>query len=430
MQDVPKIVRERLRATPAVNHLHPDADVLTAFAERSLTQRERAGVLEHLARCGDCRDIVALAVPAAEDVAQLQPALKPSPRWLTWPALRWGLAAVGIVAIASIGFVQYKHSHEGTTVAYRAPAPQAAKEAKSEPVSANAPAAPAQAEKPAESRLRENVPAAQSNETVSVNATPPAPPTAGTGRTMNPPLQRFAHGPKMATQWQQQNAVQASPQSAVKQQASDEMAAKALPSASEMVEVQNQAVQVEAEAAPPASTGYDSLSTNVARAKPAAQPAPAAPGGGASIGGVTSASPRWTISSSGGLERSYDQGRTWEPVDVNRAQARMDATAAMLKAKDADVSYQAAKKASAGNPVFRAVAVNGAEVWAGGSNGALYHSVDSGNHWTRVVPGVGGTTLSGDITALEFPDSQHCTASTSTGEVWSTGDGGQTWQRQ
>ncbi len=63
MQNVPKIVRERLRAvTPAVNH--PDADALTAFAEHSLPELERDVVLEHLARCGDCRDIVALALPA------------------------------------------------------------------------------------------------------------------------------------------------------------------------------------------------------------------------------------------------------------------------------------------------------------------------------------------------------------------------------
>ena len=52
MQNVPKTVRDRLQAAPPpVNH--PDADLLTAFAERSLPHRERTVVLEHLARCGD-----------------------------------------------------------------------------------------------------------------------------------------------------------------------------------------------------------------------------------------------------------------------------------------------------------------------------------------------------------------------------------------
>jgi hypothetical protein len=54
MENVPKIVRERLRVvTVAVDH--PDADVLTAFAERALPEAERATVLGHLARCGGCR---------------------------------------------------------------------------------------------------------------------------------------------------------------------------------------------------------------------------------------------------------------------------------------------------------------------------------------------------------------------------------------
>ena len=56
MQNVPKIVRERLKAgAPAAQH--PDANALTAFAERLLPERERALVFDHLARCGDCRDI-------------------------------------------------------------------------------------------------------------------------------------------------------------------------------------------------------------------------------------------------------------------------------------------------------------------------------------------------------------------------------------
>ena len=62
MQNVPKIVRERLKAAPPATE-HPDANALTAFAERVLPERERALVFDHLARCGDCRDVVALALP-------------------------------------------------------------------------------------------------------------------------------------------------------------------------------------------------------------------------------------------------------------------------------------------------------------------------------------------------------------------------------
>jgi hypothetical protein len=107
MQSVPKIVRDRLQAAqPAINH--PDADLLTAFAEQSLPEAERATVLDHLARCGDCRDVVALALPATEALETV--AIPARSGWLTWPALRWGFVAAGVVVIALIGFRQLQES--------------------------------------------------------------------------------------------------------------------------------------------------------------------------------------------------------------------------------------------------------------------------------------------------------------------------------
>jgi len=114
MQDVPKIVRERLkRTTPAVNH--PDADSLTAFVERSLPELEHDIVLEHLARCHDCRDIVALSVPESEPV-EVEAAAPARGQWLRRPAIRWAFVAAGIVAVASVGMVQYRR-HEPAMVA-------------------------------------------------------------------------------------------------------------------------------------------------------------------------------------------------------------------------------------------------------------------------------------------------------------------------
>jgi photosystem II stability/assembly factor-like uncharacterized protein len=72
----------------------------------------------------------------------------------------------------------------------------------------------------------------------------------------------------------------------------------------------------------------------------------------------------------------------------------------------------------------------GTEVWAGGSTGALFHSSDGGNHWTRVVPLFAGSTLTGDVVTVEFSDPQHGKITTSTPEVWTTTDAGQTWQKQ
>jgi hypothetical protein len=97
--------------------------------------------------------------------------------------------------------------------------------------------------------------------------------------------------------------------------------------------------------------------------------------------------PLWTISSTGTLRRSADQGKTWQDVDVTT-----NPTASASVAVTAQVSPVKARQADKGlkhqppSPTFRTVAAAGAHVWAGGSGGALYHSADAGSHWTRVDP--------------------------------------------
>ena len=103
------------------------------------------------------------------------------------------------------------------------------------------------------------------------------------------------------------------------------------------------------------------------------------------------------------------------------------------KSKDtlaANADTNDSKKEEAVPTSFRAVAANGNEVWAGASGGLLFHSLDAGTSWTRVVPSVSGSSLTGDVLAIEFTDSQHGKVSTSTSEVWVTADGGQTWKKQ
>src|SRR5207245_4738135 len=103
MQDIPKIVRDRLNSTSAQTGSHPapghpDADLLTAFAEHSLPEREHERLIQHLANCAECREVVTLAQPQLEHVTPVVH----SPGWLTWPVLRWGtvLALVAVVGAA------------------------------------------------------------------------------------------------------------------------------------------------------------------------------------------------------------------------------------------------------------------------------------------------------------------------------------------
>src|SRR5712671_1098483 len=116
MPELPQIVRKRLKASPLPG-LHPDADVLTAFGERLLPESERALVLDHLARCGDCREVIALALPASE-AADVATARTVQRGWFGWPSLRWGLVAAGIVAAVSVGVQQFRvHQRANVTVA-------------------------------------------------------------------------------------------------------------------------------------------------------------------------------------------------------------------------------------------------------------------------------------------------------------------------
>jgi hypothetical protein len=191
---------------------------------------------------------------------------------------------------------------------------------------------------------------------------------------------------------------------------------------SETVEVSSAQMQVQRSEMKPA------VSSSSARARNMEQLAALSPG----------RPPLWSISAAGTLQRSFDQGNTWQDVSVSGAPVAfegrdLDISAEAQSVKDDKaprVKAKSAGKKDTGSPVFRAVIVNGSDVWAGGLNGSLYHSADAGNRWTRIVPSSAGSVLTGDIVGIEFPDPQHGKLSTSTAETWITDDSGQTWRKK
>ena len=198
-------------------------------------------------------------------------------------------------------------------------------------------------------------------------------------------------------------------------------------SASEMVEVSSQNALVQTEGANVGNTiSTQQISQLPASGRNVAHIATLSPG-------LLQSPPRWAINAAGGLQRSFDQGKTWQDVNVIATSVPSSSFAtAEIVSKDKDYAKEADRKRAAKTPsvIFRAVVANGTDVWAGGSAAALYHSIDAGSHWTRVIPSASGAALTGDIVSLEFSDPQHGKITTSVPEAWTTADAGQTWQKQ
>jgi hypothetical protein len=473
---------------------HPDADVLTAFSERLLPERERNSVLEHLARCGDCREIVALALPVSELAAPPVPQI--SRGWLTWPALRWGFVAAGFVAITSVGILQYRRKAEHPAIASydatRSDASQpegVAKVAKNQapPVNGQPADEEAKVQIPSTSAVAafgESGPATakkQEREFDRVEAFSKleSPGTSSGARKGNAPA---AFGPSVKQQMQQNNFYannsqqgQAPPPAYAKPQPPP----PAVPPAVAVPQSSNEVVATTTAAAPATADtriggrdekkaqDLDTLAAEnrsapalppsrrnagaeVARAKPAEATAnsktpnaqladaysvsAANSGNFAASGALAPESSLWSINAIGGLQRSVDTGKTWQDVDVDTAPGAAYGAnlSSALKSKSSREKTLAKDKADAKETppiVFRAVSANGPDVWAGGSGGALYHSTDAGGHWMRVVPSWSEVVLTDDIVSVQFADPQRGRILTSSSEIWTTADAGQTWQK-
>ena len=113
LAEIPKIAQRRLQNEQlGAEVAHPDADLLTAFAEQALPARERDQVLAHLARCADCREIAALAGAAVAEpelvAAPKQVDHKPSRSFWSLRPLRWTAAAATAAVVLSAVWLNRK----------------------------------------------------------------------------------------------------------------------------------------------------------------------------------------------------------------------------------------------------------------------------------------------------------------------------------
>jgi hypothetical protein len=401
MAEVPRIVRERLSSQVAGEH--PDANLLSAFAEHVLTEQEGAQVLDHLSRCAECREVVALSAPPQVEEERLVAAAAAgralagaSRSWWRSPVVHWGaLTAAALVVLIAVGERMRLRQENNASAPAIAKYEPAEKQIASAPATASAPPQQKERQKLAETARAPrraqafNAPkpmgAVSGGKGAARSGAPPAVAASNAAAAPAPPPEPRKLPSPLVSDYS--SGAADGPQ-LEKDREIDQPQVKAVP-------VPSAAARKPAEAADSAG-----VTAHAAAPVPKSEGAALSQRSGASFGKRASLSPRWSVSDSGALQRSFDGGRSWKEVAVAEGVS------------------------------FRAVAVVVNDVWAGGSGGALFHSADGGEHWARVRVQANDRTPSGDIVRIEFADAQNGVLATSTGETWSTSDAGLTWRWQ
>lgn len=428
MADVPKIVHHRLRAaTPEQRMLeraHPEADVLTAFAEQALSAVERDGVLQHLALCADCRDVVALALPAMEmtvtpvetesEAVRAHLPDKARTNWfawasLNWANLRWAALAAGIAIAVLVVRPGLEHlakpSPPASSVASHGVAPAV-------PPDSSAQVAPGMERSIEEKGVEAKTGTASARSEFSgpkMRATTPAP-------------QAWPR-PLVAANGKKESATAAQPAATPPP---GTVAFDAPRNTTEATDVSEAASAVIAAPTTEADLMAWADAPPIEKAKPALEDTevnepPKTTIAGAQAMSLTrhallakAAAPRettldqnatWMIAA-GILQRSLDGGQRWQTA---------------LRADHALLCYA--------NPN------RGPEVWAGGQAGTLLHSTDGGTTWSAVSVSFKGQPLSSDVTHIDVThvDVRGPAAivlATDNHETWSSADGGKTWEKK
>ena len=422
MPEVPKIVHEKLRAGLA-RGVHPDANLLAAFAEQALAGDERESVLEHLARCQECRELLAVslpleAAPAAERAAETFPTdpalIMPQGKrrsWFAWNRLGWAGLAAGLAIAASVLIVHPGSRNKTEEALKSTPAAMPSKVKEVQQENKPAPAASSEVSQPPSELAK----------------------VGGEQLLVSPiPMRRDAAKERgfMATA---PKAVAPSSVLADKLEASagkkDEQP-RPPASVSETAEVSGGAVAVAAE--PAQST--DALARNEASPVFRAKAARAMDSAGANL--VADVKQKGTEEKSLEPSMGYVVNGAAAPVATAKSAMMQKSMVqalwairgdAVLRSLDAGAHWESVFQPH--RPLLFATGV-GADVWVGGKNGELFHSTDMGATWNSVHPSVGGQALAGDITRIDVYSSSQVVLSTSKKESWSTSDGGKTWEKR
>jgi hypothetical protein len=414
MTDVPKIVHHRLRAA-TLERGHPEADLLTAFAEQALSATERGNVLQHLALCEDCRDVVALALPAMDLTvtpveAESEAVRTPIPdktrsNWLTWANVHWGhlswaALAAGIAVAVLVVRPGLEHpakpnppmsSVSNQTAAPVGP-PAVTAQVAPGPIATNAKPEVADVKTQLsanKSRVAKPLPQAEGGLVIAGNArnapstaakraapAPPGAPAFEAPRTMNEKVEGSGASTTLTAQASTDSNLIAREEAPAIRRAKPALEA----------EVNEPARTTRAGSSAQAMAPLNGRNVNTLVAN-----------GAAAQGTTLKQSASWTIAA-GILQRSLDGGKSWQIA---------------LRAEHTLLCY----------------ANRGQEIWAGGEAGTLLHSTDGGTTWTAVGISFKGQPLGSDITHIEMRGLAGIILATGNHESWNSTDGGKSWEK-
>jgi hypothetical protein len=420
MTEVAKIVHDRLQAaakSAAQERVHPDADLLTALAEQALSMSERESIFEHLALCEDCREVVALALPAVESKAPMagesdvvrtnesMPERAARRPIFAWPNLRWAALAAGVAVVTALVIVRPARLNLAflPSASHRAARPMSGTQtASGSPVQNPVLGKGEEARPQAEMQLPPHLPPA-------IHAGLVVAPTRPTQSGMMLAGNRKKSGVGGNLSGAEADATAfnygapasggsaevstASSELAVAPSAADKLIARNEAPAIEKAKPAPQAIQVEGSDAQVNSAVVAPGAVRLQARNMAALATLKSPLSRESLNNAT-----WAITA-GVLRRSLDGGQSWQET---------------LRADHPLLCY----------------ARQGEDVWAGGEAGTLFHSIDSGLTWVQVKPSANSQQLSSNVTRIDVPNTAEITVSATNNEVWTSSDGGKSWNKK
>ena len=471
MPELSQIVRQRL-ASRGVAGDHPDADTLTAYAEQLLPSAERSRVLEHIAACGHCREVVALSLPEPVESAVATLAA-PRRRTWRWPAL--GLAgSLAMLAVVAGVIIELPRKPATFQYAKQSPAPVNPSQEDSLKAAAKSEAAPGAGTSAADRTSGPGVSSIVSGNVTSARgqAMAPAPP---------PPLPTPVRSDSVSSASSSPAGAEArlherdyvNKQMFVAEQANEVRANPAdVPAAPMPRLAQNQFPPPLSTNTPLAFAGIPPQieAGKVTRSRQLSNPAnhpfgiglfPNLPALGRKAEAKVEAMAKRTVAiPPGALSFSAMESKAPNPAQEEQVQAAnaevtekpkadLDQSSvftqrALVAGNAAEYRYETGapawrvnsgkllKSGGAGlwtegysgeSIEFTAVAAHGPNVWAGGANAALIHSANGGATWERITL---GTSATGSITAIEAAGA-NVQVKSSSGQEWSSQDGGKTW---